>query len=314
MILVFIFALIVLLLLISLTSYITLFQNTPQYDVDMWTNVVEYERSITDYEKKTKIVVDADNNDTKQEFIGKDENNSNYLSYLKDSNVVDNYSDIRIQDLRANKALDSSEAYNKNSFFLDFNLVPIEDFNSFHIYFQDKKNNFTTTWHNPNIVVSMKEYNIWANWDKINAMLKEQKELAEKNKIIGYTNSENKKYNLSNNNIFIPEKNLTLDRDLKISNFYETRFKKWKLYKIRIMLLLNDAFSSPNESPTFPIVIGVNENSNTLKENYTRDIKEFVTSNNIQVMQSNTRNKKFNMHSVRVYNKGFLNKIGEIKY
>jgi hypothetical protein len=57
-------------------------------------------------------------------------------------------------------------------------------------------------------------------------MLKEQKELAEKNKIIGYTNSENKKYNLSNNNIFIPEKNLTLDRDLKISNFYETRFKK----------------------------------------------------------------------------------------
>jgi hypothetical protein len=80
------------------------------------------------------------------------------------------------------------------------------------------------------------------------------------------------------------------------------------------MLLLNDAFSSPNESPTFPIVIGVNENSNTLKENYTRDIKEFVTSNNIQVMQSNTRNKKFNMHSVRVYNKGFLNKIGEIKY
>lgn len=314
MILVFIFALIVLLLLISLTSYITLFQNTPQYDVDMWTNVVEYERSITDYEKKTKIVVDADNNDTKQEFIGKDENNSNYLSYLKDSNVVDNYSDIRIQDLRANKALDSSEAYNKNSFFLDFNLVPIEDFNSFHIYFQDKKNNFTTTWNNPNIVVSMKEYNIWANWDKINAMLKEQKELAEKNKIIGYTNSENKKYNLSNNNIFIPEKNLTLDRDLKISNFYETRFKKWKLYKIRIMLLLNDAFSSPNESPTFPIVIGVNENSNTLKENYTRDIKEFVTSNNIQVMQSNTRNKKFNMHSVRVYNKGFLNKIGEIKY
>ena len=314
MILVFIFALIVLLLLISLTSYITLFQNTPQYDVDMWTNVVEYERSITDYEKKTKIVVDADNNDTKQEFIGKDENNSNYLSYLKDSNVVDNYSDIRIQDLRANKALDSSEAYNKNSFFLDFNLVPIEDFNSFHIYFQDKKNNFTTTWNNPNIVVSMKEYNIWANWDKINAMLKEQKELAEKNKIIGYTNSENKKYNLSNNNIFIPEKNLTLDRDLKINNFYETRFKKWKLYKIRIMLLLNDAFSSPNESPTFPIVIGVNENSNTLKENYTRDIKEFVTSNNIQVMQSNTRNKKFNMHSVRVYNKGFLNKIGEIKY
>lgn len=314
MILVFIFALIVLLLLISLTSYITLFQNTPQYDVDMWTNVVEYERSITDYEKKTKIVVDADNNDTKQEFIGKDENNSNYLSYLKDSNVVDNYSDIRIQDLRANKALDSSEAYNKNSFFLDFNLVPIEDFNSFHIYFQDKKNNFTTTWNNPNIVVSMKEYNIWANWDKINAMLKEQKELAEKNKIIGYTNSENKKYNLSNNNIFIPEKNLTLDRDLKISNFYETRFKKWKLYKIRIMLLLNDAFSSPNESPTFPIVIGVNENSNTLKENYTRDIKEFVTSNNIQVMQSNTRNKKFNMHSVRVYNKGFLNKIWEIKY
>ena len=314
MILVFIFALIVLLLLISLTSYITLFQNTPQYDVDMWTNVVEYERSITDYEKKTKIVVDADNNDTKQEFIGKDENNSNYLSYLKDSNVVDNYSDIRIQDLRANKALDSSEAYNKNSFFLDFNLVPIEDFNSFHIYFQDKKNNFTTTWNNPNIVVSMKEYNIWANWDKINAMLKEQKELAEKNKIIGYTNSENKKYNLSNNNIFIPEKNLTLDRDLKISNFYETRFKKWKLYKIRIMLLLNDSFSSPNESPTFPIVIGVNENSNTLKENYTRDIKEFVTSNNIQVMQSNTRNKKFNMHSVRVYNKGFLNKIWEIKY
>ena len=302
MILVFIFALIVLLLLISLTSYITLFQNTPQYDVDMWTNVVEYERSITDYEKKTKIVVDADNNDTKQEFIGKDENNSNYLSYLKDSNVVDNYSDIRIQDLRANKALDSSEAYNKNSFFLDFNLVPIEDFNSFHIYFQDKKNNFTTTWNNPNIVVSMKEYNIWANWDKINAMLKEQKELAEKNKIIGYTNSENKKYNLSNNNIFIPEKNLTLDRDLKISNFYETRFKKWKLYKIRIMLLLNDAFSLPNESPTFPIVIGVNENSNTLKENY------------IQVMKSNTRNKKFNMHSVRVYNKGFLNKIGEIKY
>ena len=314
MILIFIFALIVLLLLISLTSYITLFQNTPQYDVDMWTNVVEYERSITDYEKKTKIVVDADNNDTKQEFIGKDENNSNYLSYLKDSNVVDNYSDIRIQDLRANKALDSSEAYNKNSFFLDFNLVPIEDFNSFHIYFQDKKNNFTTTWNNPNIVVSMKEYNIWANWDKINAMLKEQKELAEKNKIIGYTNSENKKYNLSNNNIFIPEKNLTLNRDLKISNFYETRFKKWKLYKIRIMLLLNDAFSSPNESPTFPIVIGVNENSNTLKENYTRNIKEFVTSNNIQVMQSNTRNKKFNMHSVRVYNKGFLNKIGEIKY
>lgn len=280
----------------------------------MWTNVVEYERSITDFEKKTKIVVDADNEDTKQEFVGKDENNSNYLSYLKNSNVVDNYSDIRIQDLRANKALDSSEVYNKNSFFVDFNLVPIEDFNSFHIYFQDKKNNFTTTWNNPSIIVSMKEYNIWDNGDKINEMLKEQKKLAEDNKIVGYTNSESKKYHLSNNNIFIPEKNLTLDRDLKINNFYETRFKKGKLYKIRIMLLLNDVFSSDNESPTFPIIIGVNENSHTLKENYTGDIKEFVTSNNIQVMQSNTRNKKFNMHNVRVYNKGFLNKIGEIKY
>lgn len=299
-------------LVVTITHFIPLLHQAPNFDVDMWENVIQYEKSISDLNQKTKITVNADFWD-KKEFFWKDEDNADFNNYLTNNDWLGQNGEVKIQEFRANKSLDSSEIYNKNSFFIDFNIVPLEDFDSFNLYFQDKWNNFTTGSDTPSVIVSMKEYQVGENGGKIKDLLKEQKELSDNKNIVGFSdNNVSKRYSLSSKQLFIPEKNLSLDTALKVNNFYDVRFKKGKIYKIRIMLLLWTTASWT--SPDFPIIVGANENTSFLKDTYTSDIKEFLTSNSIQLIQSNVNNKKFDMHNVRVYNKWFINKIGEIKY